>query len=125
MELSGNIPASEKVNDTKETEDEENEMKAIIYLSLSKFDIKEITQLFNDRKEKILTYYLAKNMNDAGIKKLLKYKIVTLQNTITDLGWKEIENYIKITGGDVVNKQKVSEVRNAEQKHKKWWEFWK
>jgi len=88
MELSGNIPASEKVNDTKETEDEENEMKAIIYLSLSKFDIKEITQLFNDRKEKILTYYLAKNMNDAGIKKLLKYKIVTLQNTITDLGWK-------------------------------------
>ena len=110
-----------------------DETKAIIYLSLSKYNIEEINSLFKEKKEKILIGYIAIGMSDAGIQKLLEYEIVTKENKLTDFGWASISDYIDLQKKQKTEKQseeKISEVKNENKKaeiknQKKCWEFWK
>lgn len=112
-----------------------DETKAIIYLSLSKFNIEEIISLFKEKKDKILNGYIVMGMSDAGIQKLFEYEIITIENKLTDFGWASISDYIdlqiklKNQGENTVIKKepetkkenKIVEINN----NKKWWEFWK
>lgn len=110
-----------------------DETKAIIYLSLSKYNINEINSLFKEKKEKILIGYITIGMSDAGIQKLLEYEIVTKENKLTDFGWDSISDYIDLQKKQTTEKQseeKISEVKKENKKaeiknQKKWWEFWK
>jgi len=93
-------------------------------MSLSNYDLAEIKQLYKERKDKILTFYLAKHLTDAGIQRLLDYNIITLNNFLTENGWAQIRQYI-----DVQEKPKSPspEVMNDQPKDpdaRKWWKLW-
>ena len=109
---------------TKNSQEEnpDDEISAIIFLSLSKFKLTEIRQLFDEKKEKILSFYIVQGMSDLGIKKVLELGIITIDNHITDLGWNAIKKYIEIQSLHAETNSK-QEVQNTLQK--KWWEFWK
>jgi hypothetical protein len=97
-----------------------DEIKAMVALSLSKFSIEEIIECYNARKHKILTYYLTKNLNDDGLKKILEYDLISRDNLITEKGWFVIKWYIDLHKNPV----KKSETE-AKATQSKWWEFWK
>lgn len=114
--------ANEIDADINEVSDEVYEIRSIVALSLSKFDINEIISLFNTKHHKVLTYYLTVNLNNEGIKKVLEYGLISLDNLITEKGWKEIKWYIDTT---TANKKVDADKIVTQSKKNKWWEFWK
>lgn len=114
-----------------------DETKAIIYLSLSKYNIEEIISLYKEKKEKILNGYIAMGMSDVGIQKLLEYEIITKENKLTDFGWASIAEYIALQSkqkkenqDENILKEETSETKEKIKSvkiinQKKWWEFWK
>jgi hypothetical protein len=106
----------------------EEELKAIIALSLVKYNKEELKQLLEQQNHRTIAFYLTNGMNDNGIATLIDRKILNRQGKISELGWKHIEEFLKIdldkpaqnqTKKTPPLKQKNNEVT------KKWWEIWK
>ena len=125
IKMRDKVNASAETSDKNEADSEEknntDEIKALVALSLSKFSIDEIVELYNTRKHKVLTYYLIKELNNQGISKILEHNLISKDNFITEKGWFAIKWYIDVTKNLEPAKSETEE-RTASKK--KWWEFW-
>ena len=122
---------NEKKSFTKEEIEKlmnDEEIKAIVALSLVKYDKGEIQNLFEKRNHKTIAFYLTNRMNDDGINILLTKQILNRQGGISEIGWKHIEEFLKIdfkkSTQNPVQEKKQSE-ESKKETPKKWWEIWK
>ncbi|MBC5836244.1 hypothetical protein G6N05_15250 [Flavobacterium sp. F372] len=100
-----------------------DEVRATIALSLIKYDKNEIEKLFKEKNHKTLAFYLTNNMNNEGLNFLIRNDILDLKGNILEIGWKHIEEFLKI---DFKNEKKNQIEKHSEKiSEKKWWEFWK
>ena len=109
-----------------------DEIRAVIALSLIKYDKQEIQKLFNERNQKTLAFYLSYGMNEDGINFLFKNNILDNRGNILEIGWKHIEHFLEVDFNKRINKneskaQKEIETVKTEisENKKKWWEIWK
>lgn len=104
----------------KEETNNEDEAKAIIYLSLSKYDLNELKNFYEFKNEKVLIEGITRNLSKLGFYKLFELNILNKTDSkLTNYGWQLIEDFL--------NKQieiKKKEIENQANKPKlKWWQF--
>jgi hypothetical protein len=108
----------------KENEkDIEDEMNAMIYVSLSRFKLSEMKKHFENKNNRLLVLFLTADMMQSGIDLFNKTNIINpINNEITEFGWERINFYLEkqteITSKNIVEKE-------IETSERKWWEFWK
>lgn len=106
----------------------DDELKAIVALVLIKYNKEELKKLFEQRNHKIIAFYLTNGMNDNGISTLINKNMLNRQGKVSEIGWKHIEEFLKIDFNKPSQNQ-VQEKTTTEQKKvkstKKWWEIWK
>lgn len=118
----------EEINDSLKND----EVKAVVALSLIKYEKKEIERFYKEKNQKILAFYLSNGMNNDGIEFLFKNNILDQSGNILELGWKHIEQFLQIDFS-VDNKEeknkteseKISTKPIIKDSKKKWWELWK
>lgn len=81
---------SSNKNDIQET-------YAIIALYLSKIDFETVENLFINKYEKNLIYFILKELNRDGIKRAIELEIISTQNTLTEKGWDAIKWFVEKT----------------------------
>lgn len=100
-----------------------DKVRATLALSLIKYDKNEIEKLFKEKNHKTLAFYLTNKMNNEGLNFLIRNNILDLEGNILEIGWKHIEEFLKI---DFKNEKKNPIEKPSEEiSEKKWWEFWK
>lgn len=118
----------EEINDSLKND----EVKAVIALSLIKYDKQEIEKFHKERNQKTLAFYLSNGMSNEGIDFLFRSRILDNRGNILEIGWKHIEQFLQVD----FNKDKEEEKTKIESEKistkpviminkKKWWEFWK
>lgn len=113
-------------NEEIENSLKKDEIKATIALSLIEYDKNEIEKLFKEKNHKILAFYLSKKMNDEGLNFLIKNNILDIRGNILEIGWKHIEEFLKVDFNKKNNeKTDLITKSSVEINNKKWWEFWK
>ncbi|KAF2510089.1 hypothetical protein EYY60_11285 [Flavobacterium zhairuonense] len=128
---------TDKINNSFTEEEINNslkndEVKAVIALSLIKYDKQDIEKLYKERNQKILAFYLSNGLNDDGIDFLFKSRILDNSGNILEIGWKHIEQFLQI---DFSIDKKIEKTKTEPEKiptkpiltdsKKKWWELWK
>lgn len=102
--------------------DSEDEINAMIYMSLSRFKFSEIKNYVDFKNNKMLVMFLTTNMMQSGIDLLIKHDIVNpINKEITKHGWEKINRFIE-KQTEILNesKAKIEEEKVTE----KWWKFW-
>lgn len=108
---------SEKEKNTEK--DIEDEINAMIYMSLSRFKFLEVKNYIDFKNNRMLVGLLTTNMMQSGIDLLVKNNIINpINKEITEFGWKKINLYLE-KQTEILNEVKVE----TETKKPKWWKF--
>lgn len=119
----------EKTFSKEEIENSMNdeELKAIVALALIKYKKEELKNIFEERNHRAIAFYLTNGMNDNGISALLNKNVLNRQGKVSEIGWKHIEEFLKIDFSTSAQNQanETSSNQNKKEALKKWWEIWK